>query len=159
MPEEIAVLGAYPTGLEAEDLSHFRDKWTCWRLENSVPLDIWRRAEPVLRGVIQRQGYFCVYPYWGHNAPVEYQLQVSDLRVFGTHEGAPGETFPIMAEQRAHAWLRYQRAKRLLHPIPRNRFLERPLTSSGFGPPQAITEAGWIQMWHTGVIFVELAAS
>lgn len=153
---EVVILGAYPLGPESLDTALYADRWTCWKMGSSSPRAIWKDHEVALREIIRRQGYLSIYPSYGQNLPIEYELRVKTFRVFDTQQGPPGETFPQFETETANTWLRYKEAKKLRRPIPRQRFVERPVINGEFGPAQPIGEAGWLQMWRTGLVFAEL---
>lgn len=153
---DVVILGAYPAGLETYDMDQYTNRWTCWKFASSSPRAIWRDPEPLLRAIIRQRGYLSVYPSYGQGVPIEHELRVDDFRVFDSQQGPPGETFPQYEAEVANTWLRYQVGKKLRRPIPRNRFMERPFTGTAFGPPQPISEGGWLQMYRTGVVFAEL---
>jgi hypothetical protein len=51
---DVVILGAYPDGLETDDLTQFPDRWTCWRFKSSSPREIWREPAPLLRAIIRQ---------------------------------------------------------------------------------------------------------
>lgn len=154
---DVVILGAYPDGPETQDVAQFVDRWTCWKFKTSSPRAVWAESERALRAIIRQRGYLSIYPSYGDGLPIEYELRVKDFRVFETQQGPPGVTFPHLETETANTWLLYKEAKKLRRPIPRQRFQERPFTGTEFAPARPISEAGWLQMYRTGLVFAELA--
>ena len=160
MPEILrlypAILGSYPDGPETQISAEAAGQWSPWRHGSSSPVSIWQQAEPALKGIIQRQGFFRCYVYYGQNLPVELAYRVDVLLVSPALVPAPGPTFEFAASEQAHVWLRYSGLERLRPPISRNDFRELPLVAGQFATESiSIGQKAWLQMYRTGLIFVE----